>query len=113
MQYAQSSSAAQQQQQENQAPANLTKVNPLMGSSTEAAAGKGQQSDEPLMSSPAVLRGPRGQMAGGRGGLRAAPCEPGAAQHSAAQRGGSQSPMGKPPLPTSRRLADKGAEESI
>ena len=84
-----------------------------MGLGSEAAVSKEQLPDEPPMSSPAALGGPRGAMAGGRGGLRAAPCGPGAAQHSAAQRGGSQSPMGKPPLPTARRLTDKGAEESI
>lgn len=106
MQCVQSSSTAQQHQQENRAPANLPKVKRLMGSSSKAAVGKEQQPDEPLMSSPAVLGGPRGAMAGGA--VRAAPCEPGAVQ-----RRGSQSPMGKPPLPNSRRLTDKGAEESI
>ena len=98
-----------QQQQENRGSESVStggayscKVRRPWGSSTEAAVGQKQQSDEPLMSSPAVLRDLRG--VGGHGGAEAASCKLGAAQ-----RGGSQSPMGKPPLPTTHRLIAKGA----
>lgn len=104
-----------QQQQENRGPESLpsgdahpTKVRRPLGSSSEAAAGREQQSDEPLVSSPAVLGGPKGAKAGGRGRAGTIRCEPGAAQH-----GGSQSPMGKPPLPTARRLTAKGAKSHL
>ena len=109
-QYVEPSSTAQQQQ-ENRGSESLRtgdphscKVKRPWGSSTEAAVGQEQQSDEPLMSSPAVLGDLR--RAGGHGGDGAASCKLGAAQ-----RGGSQSPMGKPPLPTTHRLIAKGAAE--
>ena len=108
-------SSIDQQQQENQRSespatgnAHSCKVGRPWGTSTEAAVGRELQCNEPLMNSPAVLQSPKGTRAGGKGGTGAAPCEP-----SAAQRGASQSPMGKPPLPTARRLNAKGVNTSL
>ena len=104
-----------QQQQENQGPesipkgdAHSSKARRPWGLRTEAAVGQEQQSDGPLMSSPNVLRGPKGAKAGGQRGAGTAPRESGVAHH-----GGSQSPMGKPPLPTARKLTAKGAGEEL
>ena len=113
-QYVEPSSMAQQQQ-ENRGPESLPtadthscKVRRPCGSSAEAAVGQEQQPNEPLMSSRAMLGGPKGAKAGRMGGAGPAPCGP-----SAAQRGGSQSPMGKPPLPSARRLTAKGVNRKF
>lgn len=113
-QYEEPSSTAQQQQenQGSESPAtgnaHSCKVRRPWGASTEAEVGQELQSNEPLMNSPAALQSPKGTKAGGQGRTGAASCEP-----SAAQRGASQSPMGKPPLPTARRLNAKGANRSF